>query len=327
MGDGDQLLRPFPRGAAHQTHAAILGDDVVRLAAGVGDDVAGGQQRVDAGLDVALLIREGGGQADKRLAAAGQCRALQEVQLTAGAADLADAGAFGADLTVQIHGNAVVDGNEVVLLAHVGGVVAVADGVRDHAGVLPDPVVQVGRADGKTEDALVAVELLLVVGDLARLVHIEIAVAQHLRMDAQVAQVAFGDHLTHGVGQGADTQLERGAVHHVLHHVLGDLHLRLVGSGRLDAGQRAVGSLHDHVHVADVDALIQTAVDPRKVLVDLQNDYVRLIQRGAGGCRGTGEVEIAVLVHGRDRHHRHVDGEELVVIPAQIAEHHGVEVA
>ena len=45
VGNGDQLLRPFPGRTAHQVHAAVLGDDVVRLAAGVGDNVAGGQQR------------------------------------------------------------------------------------------------------------------------------------------------------------------------------------------------------------------------------------------------------------------------------------------
>lgn len=44
VGNGDQLFRPFPGRAAHQVHAAVLGDDVVRLAAGVGDNVAGGQQ-------------------------------------------------------------------------------------------------------------------------------------------------------------------------------------------------------------------------------------------------------------------------------------------
>ena len=146
-------------------------------------------------------------------------------------------------------------------------------------------------------------------------------------MDAQTLQIALGDHLTHGVGQRADTQLERGAVHHVLHHILGDLHLRLGGGRRLDAGQCAVGTLHDHIHVADVDALVQTAVDPGQVLVDLQDHDIRLIQRGAGGGGGGGEVEVAVLIHGGDAHHGHVHCQELGVVPAQIAEHHGVEVA
>lgn len=54
----------------------------------------------------------------------------------------------------------------------------------------------------------------------------------------------------------------------------------------------------DHVHVADVDALVQTAVDPRQVLVDLQDHDVRLVQRCTGGGGGGGKVEVAVLVHG-----------------------------
>lgn len=326
MGNGDQLFRPFPGRTAHQVHAAVLSDDVVRLAAGVGDDVAGGQQRVDAGLHISLLIRKRGRQTDKGLAAVGQRRTLKEVQLTAGAADLAGAGAFGADLSVQVYGDTVVDGNKIILLAHVGRVVAVADGIGDHAGVFPYPIIQIRRADGQAEDALVAIQLLLVVGDLAGLVHIQIAVAQHLGMDAQVPQITLGDHLAHRVRQRTNAQLQRGAVHHVLHHVLGDLHLRLVGGGGLDAGQRAMGPLYDHIHVADVDALVQTAVDPGQVLVDLQNDHVCLVQRRTGGGRGTGKVEVAVLVHGGHSHHGYVDGEELAVIPAEVAEHHGIKI-
>lgn len=59
-----------------------------------------------------------------------------------------------------------------------------------------------------------------------------------------------------------------------------------------------MGPLYDHVHIADVDALVQTAIDPRQVFVDLQNDHVRLVQRGTGGGCGSGKVEIAVLVMG-----------------------------
>ena len=88
-----------------------------------------------------------------------------------------------------------------------------------------------------------------------------------------------------------------------------------------------MGTLHDHIHVADVDAFVQTAVDPWQVLIDLQDYDVRLVQRGAGGGGGGGEVEVAVLVHGGNAHHGHVHRQELGVVPAQIAEHHGVEVA
>lgn len=146
-------------------------------------------------------------------------------------------------------------------------------------------------------------------------------------MDAQALQVALGDHLSHGIRQRTDSQLQRGAVHHVLYHILGDLHLCLGGRGGLNAGQLAVGALHDHVHVADVDALVQTAVDPRQVLVDLQDHDVRLVQRGTGGGGGGGKVEVAVLVHGGNAHHGHVHRQELGIVPTQVTEHHGVEIA
>ena len=46
----------------------------------------------------------------------------------------------------------------------------------------------------------------------------------------------------------------------------------------------------------------------------------------SGGGGGGGKVEVAVLVHGGHSHHGHVDGEELAVIPAEVAEHHGIKI-
>ena len=135
------------------------------------------------------------------LAAGGHRRPLQKVQLTAGAADLAGTGALGADLAVQVHGDAVVDGDKVLDVPDGTGSVAVGDGVGHHAGILPHPVVQILGADGKAEHALIAVDVLALVGDLPGPVHIQIAVAQHLRVDAQIPQIGLGQHLAHGIGQ------------------------------------------------------------------------------------------------------------------------------
>ena len=118
VGDGDELLRPLPGAAAHQVHAAVFGDDVVGQTPGIGDDIAGSQQRVDAGHHLPLLVGKRGRQTDEGLAALGHGGALQEVQLAAGAADLPGAGALGAYLAVQVHGDAVVDGHKVVDLPH-----------------------------------------------------------------------------------------------------------------------------------------------------------------------------------------------------------------
>ena len=92
-------------------------------------------------------------------------------------------------------------------------------------------------------------------------------------------------------------------------------------------GQRVMGALHDHIHVVDVDALVQAAVDPRQILVDLQDHDIRLIQHRTGGGVGQGEVEVAVLVHGGHAHHGHVDRQEVLIVGPQIPEHHWVEAA
>ena len=146
-------------------------------------------------------------------------------------------------------------------------------------------------------------------------------------MDAQILQVALGDHLPHGVGQRADAQLQGGAIRHVLHDELCDLHLRLGGRRRLHVGQRAMVALHDHVHITDVDALVQAAVYPRQILIHLKNDNIRLVQHRASRSIADGEIEISVLIHGRHAHNGHVHSEELRIIPAQITKHHGDKVA
>ena len=146
-------------------------------------------------------------------------------------------------------------------------------------------------------------------------------------MYTQVLQVALGDHLAHGVGQRADTKLQGTAICHVLHHKLRDLHLRLGGLAGLHIGQRAMLPLHDHVHIADMDALVQTAIDPGQILIYLQNNDIRLVQHSSGRGIADGEIKIPVLIHGRHAHHGHIHRKELRVIPAQVPEHHGAEVA
>ena len=57
MGDGDQHLRPLPGAAASQIHRAVLGDQVVGLAAGIGDDVPA-EVGQDAGAAEMMLMRK-----------------------------------------------------------------------------------------------------------------------------------------------------------------------------------------------------------------------------------------------------------------------------
>ena len=105
----------------------------------------------------------------------------------------------------------------------------------------------------------------------------------------------------------------------------GDVLRRRGAGGHLRGG--AVAALHHHRHIGDVYALVPRAVDLGQMAVDLDDDGPAAagdVQRGAGG---DGEVEVAVLVHGRGLHEGHVAGDVLAVIPGEVAEYHGGEEA
>ena len=130
-------------------------------------------------------------------------------------------------------------------------------------------------------------------------------------MDTQVLQIALGDHLPNGIGQRADTQLQRGAIHHVLHHELRDLHLSLGCRRRLNIGQRTVVAFHDHIYITDMYAFIQAAVNPGQILIDLQDYDISLVQHRTGRRIADRKIEIPVFVHRRHTHHCHVDCEKM----------------
>ena len=85
--------------------------------------------------------------------------------------------------------------------------------------------------------------------------------------------------------------------------------------------------LHHVVHLGDVDHLVKAAAEPGQVLVHLHDDDVRLVDDALADAGGAAQVEVAVLVHGRDADHGHVHGEEVGVVGHHVAEHHGDEVA
>jgi len=92
-------------------------------------------------------------------------------------------------------------------------------------------------------------------------------------------------------------------------------------------GKRRVRTLNDHVHVRDVDDFVKAAAQPRQMLVDLQNDDVRLLEDRAGHAGRRREVEVSVAIHRRDARHSDVHREKLPVIPREVAEDHRREVA
>ena len=111
----DQSLGRFPRGQAVQVHAAILGAQIVHVGAGVGNDAAILQRGTDAAFQLAgLFIKEGGGQADKALAALRKVGTQHKVQLAACTGNVLDTGTLGVHLTKQVDIHGIIDGNEVI---------------------------------------------------------------------------------------------------------------------------------------------------------------------------------------------------------------------
>ena len=144
-------------------------------------------------------------------------------------------------------------------------------------------------------------------------------------MHAQILQVGITQHGTHGVGHTADAQLQAGAVGDLLHDQLGHRLVHLRGcAGGLDA-HGVVAPLHDHVHLADVDAVVKAAQTAGHILVDLHDDHLgHLAYRLHMGGRQA-EVEVAVFVHGRHLEHGNVRrGDMVVVVPGQLRIAHGL---
>ena len=188
VGDGDQPFRPLPGAPARQIHAAVLRDQVVGLAPGIGDDVPL-EMGDDPGAADAVFAHKGGRHTDEGLAAPGHGRAGEIVQLAAGAADLPQSSALGAHLTIEIRGDAAVDGDHVVQLGDgLRGVDVLQRGGHD-ARVLIHPVIEGLGAEDDARDALVFVDGLPGVGQLARPEQLIVGVAAQLCVHTQVLEV------------------------------------------------------------------------------------------------------------------------------------------
>ena len=159
VGDVDDRLGPLPGGQTRQPRNAVLRDDAGRLGARGGDDVAAGEVRDDVGVELAALVREGGMHGEEGSAVLGLHGAGDEVHLPAGAGDLAQTGRLAADLTEEIHGDAAVDGDEVVQLADGRGAVDIAHRGGDDLIVVVEEVIELTRAVTDGKHALAAVEL------------------------------------------------------------------------------------------------------------------------------------------------------------------------
>ena len=281
------------------------------VGAGVGDDGAGGQGGHDAGLQLAgLLVGHGGGAADEALAALGEVGAQDEVQLAAGAGDLAVTGGFGVDLAVEVQVHAVVDGNVVVQGGNGADVVGVVHRHGHALGVVVQEVVHLLGAGAESEGLAVLVDVLAFAGDDAGLGDVHESVHEHFRVHADVLQVGLGDEGAHGVGHAADAQLQAGAVGDLFHDHAGH---DLVHLGGRDGGHDAQGRVFAFDYVidfGDVHRFFEAAQAAGHVFVDFNDDLLGPLAHG-GHMGGAGaEVEVAVLIHGSylENGHVQVDG-------------------
>ena len=279
MRDADERLGTLPGRKALEVDHAILGDDVVRAGARVGADGAGRQRGNDAALDRAVLARDGRGHADEALAALGEVRAHRKVELAARAGDVLDARGLGIHLTKQVAVDGVVDGDEVVDLGDDEHVVRIVDRRTHDLGIAIHVVIELLRAGGEGKDLTALVELLVLAGDLAGEGHVDKAVDIHLGVNGQVLEVRLRDHRADGVGHAADAELEARAVRDLRHDKVGDRGVDLGGgAARAELRNRRILPFHNHVDVLDVDLAAVEAVDPGKVLVDLDDDSLGGIQ-------------------------------------------------
>ena len=292
MGDGDELPGPAGQGLAPQMGHAVFGDDVVHVVLAGGDHRAGGQDGLDLA-DGAVL--GGGGEGDEALAALGLAGAADVVHLAAGAGHVPGAHALRADLAPQVHLQGGVDGDHVVVAADDVGVVHIVHRQDGDAGVVVDIIIDPLGAEGEGGDALAPVDLLFAVVDRAALDQLHHGVGEHLGVDAQVVLILQGR--AHRVGDGADAQLDAGAVLDPLGDQAADGQADLVLLGGRQHRQ-LTAQLHQAVHLADMD--LRAADRPGLPVVDLQEHVPGLFDHGRAVGADGGQGEPAVLVHGRD---------------------------
>ena len=298
MSHGNNRLGLLPGGEALEVHAAVLRDKIVNVCTGIGDDGAVRKGGQNAGLQVPLLVREGGGAADEALAALGEIRAEHEVKLSARAADRLRSGGLSVHLTKEIEVDGVVDGNEVVELGNYAHVVRIVDGSGHELGIVVHVIVHFLRARTEGVHLAETVMALARAGDLTRLRNIHESVDVHLRVHAEILEIGLCNEGADGVGHTADAELQAGPVRDLLNNQtrnsLVDLRSR---SAAAHLGDRRILALYDTRHLRDVDPVLRAAKAARHIGVDLDINLRRTLAHGAHvGSAGT-EVEEAVLVH------------------------------
>ena len=148
-------------------------------------------------------------------------------------------------------------------------------------------------------------------------------------MNGEVLEVGLRDHRADGVRHTADAELQAGTVRDLRHD---EVRHRGVDLGRRAAhaelSHGRVLALNDHIDVGNVDLAAVQAIDPRQILVDLDDDRLGVIEHIRQMRAGQRIAEVAVLIQRRDLDHRHIHLGVAVAIEArQLAVAHGREIA
>ena len=116
MSDTDQFFCPLPRRKSGQIDRPVFGDDVHGLCPRRRDDVTAGKAWYDIGMADAFLVHPARRHGQEGPAVLCRIGTGDEIELAAGPTDLPRPRRFGADLAVEVAGNAAIDGNEIVQL-------------------------------------------------------------------------------------------------------------------------------------------------------------------------------------------------------------------
>ena len=230
--------------------------DVHHVAAGCGDDIARRQVQHDpTPPHTGTFV--GRRHADERLPAVRRVARADELELTAGSADVAVSVRLARRLTLEIHLGRVVDRHQPVVLHDQVRQVGHLDGLAREVGVVVHRVVERLRTEPEAAHDLAGLHVLRRSVHHAGPVQVDDPVGEHLGVDAEVAYAGLLEERAHGVRHRADADLQTRAVVDLRRDQTRD---RAIGVGRRDARQlrqRVAAALDDVVDLA----LVQTVLD------------------------------------------------------------------
>src|ERR1035437_307263 len=301
VGYLDERFDTLAQGLAVQVGDAVLGDDVV--------DVAARGDHAGAGLELRNDARDrtvpgGGRQGDNRQPTLGAGGAAQKIPLPADAAVGSAAHGVRADLPGEVHFDGRVDGHHAVVLGDHERVVAIGGGVELEDGVIVDKIEQCLGPEHKSRDHFMRMQRLPLAVDDAGLDQLDDAVGKHLGVDAEVLVVPQQGQ--RGFGDAADAGLNGGAV--------GDQSRYVAGDGAVQAGHLVVGVFHQRVRGFDERihaAHVQKGVPQRTrhLVVDFHDQVAGALRHRNRDIDAGAEAHVAVMIGRRALQQGHIDGQ------------------